>query len=606
MMSMQPLPLLTLPQMLRERARQHPDKVALNQKDYGIWQSLSWKEYYQRSGWFGLGLLSMGIEPGSHVGIISENRQEWVLAQMGCGLSGLITVGVYPTSPANEVAYVLEHADVQVVVCEDQEQADKVAECIDQLPHLQLVVIIEPDGFRNTDPRIAGKSHTFNAIEQAGKQHESSHPRLIEEVLAQQQLDDLALMIYTSGSTGKPKGAMISYRNIHGVAPGIIDRLDLSPDSSHLSYLPLCHVAEQMLTTFTPIYLGSMVNFGESIRTVQEDLRELAPSLFLGVPRIWEKLHSSIMIKIADTGPFRRWLFNRALAACAPLAYVSPAKRTLTQKLTYAWWYWIILRALQNYIGLRRCKAALTGAAPVPPAVVRFFRSIGVPLIEVYGLTESTGMVTGQSVQNPHPASVGTAILQAEYQLAADTQELLLRGPMVFMGYYKNPEATAQSIRNGWLHTGDVVAVRDGQLYIVDRMKDIMITAGGKNITPSEIENTMKGSPYIKECIVVADGRRFVGALIQIDLETVGKWAESRSIAYTHFRSLVETVEVQALIQAEIDQGNAQLAPVAHIRRFHLLSKELDHDDGEVTATMKVKRSSIYQTYQHEIEALYA
>lgn len=600
------IPELTLPQMLRSRAQEHPEKIALHQKDYGIWRALSWQDYYTRASWLGLGLRSLGLEPGAHVGIISENRQEWVLAQLGCGLSGLVTVGVYPTSPAPEVAYVLEHADVEVVICEDQEQADKVAESRHELPHLKHIIIIEPDGFRNTDSRIAQDAYTYSAVEQAGKAYEQQHPQLIEQVLATQHLDDLALMIYTSGSTGKPKGAMISYRNIHGVVPGIIDRLELNTESSHLSYLPLCHVAEQMLTTFTPIYLGSVVNFGESIRTVQEDLRELAPSLFLGVPRIWEKLHSSIMIKMAETGPIRRWLFNRALKDCAPLSYIPAAQRSLPQKLRFGLWYWLILRALQNYTGLRRCRVALTGAAPVPPAVVRFFRCIGVPLVEVYGLTESTGMITGQSVHNPHPASVGSVILGAEQRIAADTKELLIRGPMVFAGYYKNSQATAETIQDGWLHTGDVVDERNGQLYIVDRMKDIMITAGGKNITPSEIENIMKGSPYIKECIAVADGRRFVSALIQIDLETVGKWAESQGIAYTHFRSLVETPAVRELIQTEVNQGNAELAPVANIRRFHLLNKELDHDDGEVTATMKVKRSSIYQTYQAEIDALYA
>ncbi|HLR78861.1 MAG TPA: AMP-binding protein, partial [Burkholderiaceae bacterium] len=600
------LPELTLPQMLRDRARQHPDKVALHQKDFGIWQPISWQDYFRRAGWFGLGLRSLGMGPNAHVGIISENRAEWVLAQMGCGLVGAVTVGVYPTSPAPEVSYVLSHSDAEVVVCEDQEQADKVAESLDQLPRLKRVVIIEQDGFRNTDPRIAGMAVTYEDVEAAGRDYEREHADLIDGVLSAQTMDDIGLMIYTSGSTGKPKGAMISYRNIHGVAPGIIERLQLTAQSSHLSYLPLCHVAEQMLTTFAPIYLGSLVNFGESIRTVQEDLREIAPTLFLGVPRIWEKLHSSIMIKISETGRFRRWLFHRALKACEPFSYKSARARSAGQSLTYWFWYWIILRALHNYTGLRCCKVALTGAAPVPPAVVRFFRTIGVPLIEVYGLTESTGMITGQHVDNIHPASVGTPTLGVEHKVDAHTGELLIRGPMVFAGYYKNDEATAETIRDGWLHTEDVVRERDGQIYIVDRMKDIMITAGGKNITPSEIENIMKGSPYIKECIVIADGRRFVSALIQVDFETVGKWAESRQIAFTHFRSLVEHPAVRELIEQEVNAGNAQLAQVASIRRFHLLTKELDHDDGEVTATMKVRRSSIYEAYSSEIEALYA
>lgn len=597
---------LTLPQMLRQRAQQEPDKVALHQKDYGIWQPLTWATYYQRAVWFGLGMKSLGLSDNGHVGIISENRSEWVLAQLGCGMVGVVTVGVYPTSPAPEVAYILNHSDSEIVVCEDQEQADKVAESLHELPQLKHVIIIEPDGFRNTDERIADIAVLYSDVEQAGKAYEKTHSGLVDEVLAKQTMQDIGLVIYTSGSTGKPKGAMISYANIHGVTPGIIERLKLQPDSNHLSYLPLCHVAEQMLTTFVPIYLGSVVCFGESIRTVQEDLRELAPTLFLGVPRIWEKLYSSIAIKITETGRFRRWLFNKAIAACEPFRYKPKSARSLKENVIYGFWYWIILRALQNFIGLRNCRVALTGAAPVPPAVVRFFRTIGVPIVEVYGLTESTGMVTGQPLDDPHPASVGKVTYGAEYKIEPDTGELLLRGPMVFAGYYKNETETAKTIVDGWLHTGDVVNERNGQLYIVDRMKDIMITAGGKNITPSEIENTMKGSPYIKECIVIADGRRFVSALIEIDLETVSKWAETRQIAFTHFRSLTELDEVKELIKSEVAKGNALLAPVANIRRFHLLTKELDHDDGEVTATMKVKRSSIHKAYETEIEALYA
>jgi len=362
-------------------------------------------------------------------------------------------------------------------------------------------------------------------------------------------------------------------------------------------------VAEQMLTTFTPIYLGSTVNFGESIRTVQEDLREVAPSMFLGVPRIWEKLHAAISIKMQETGALRRVLFARAMAACAPLADQPRKSWSLAQKLRFGAYYWLILRALQNFIGLREASVALTGAAPIAPDVVRFFRTLGVPLIEVYGLTESTGMVTGHRLDDVAIGTVGPVTEGVEYRIV-DNGEFQIRGDMVFAGYYKNPEATAQTIVHGWLHTGDVVREEGGQLKIVDRLKDIMITAGGKNITPSEIENTMKASPFIKECIIVADARKFVGALVMIDFETVGKWAEARRLAFTHFRSLVQTPEVRQLIDEEIARGNAHLAQVAQIRRFHLLTKELDHDDGEVTATMKVRRASIYQAYAPEIEAM--
>lgn len=596
------LPELTLPQMLREHARTMPQRIAIRQKDFGIWKPVGWAAYYQRACHFGLGLRALGLPAGGHVGVISENRIEWILAQMGAGLVGAVTVGVYPTSPTTEVAYVVGHADIEVMVCEDQEQTDKVLAALDELPRLRRIVVMETKGLRGFSPEARQLISTFDEVEKIGAA--SGNMALIDDALARQTLDDIGLMIYTSGSTGKPKGAMISYRNIRGVVPGVIDRLRLSVDTTHLSYLPLCHVAEQMLTTFVPLYTGSQVNFGESIRTVQEDLREVAPTMFLGVPRIWEKMHASISIKLQETGGLRRTLFQWAWAACQDLAEKPRSAWSLGEKARYFVSYWLILRALQNFIGLRETQVALTGAAPIPPDVVRFFRVLGIPLVEVYGLTESTGMVTGNRLDEVLIGTVGVPTLGVEHRIGPEG-ELLLRGDMVFAGYYKNPEATAGSIRDGWLHTGDVVREERGQLKIVDRLKDIMITAGGKNLTPSEIENTMKGSPYIKECIIVAEGRKFVGALVQIDLETVGKWAEARRITFTHFRSLAEHPQIRELIAAEIEQGNQRLAQVSQIRKFHLLVKELDHDDGEVTATMKVRRSSIYKTYTAEIEALY-
>lgn len=418
-------------------------------------------------------------------------------------------------------------------------------------------------------------------------------------------MDTTALMIYTSGSTGRPKGAMISWRNLYAAAPGLIDLLDIDPHATSLSYLPLCHVAEQAVTNIGPLYVGSTVSFGESLRTVQEDLREVAPSFFLGVPRIWEKLHSAIYIKIQDTGRVRLALFDWAIRQCTPLSEKPSMNWSLKDRLVFGACYWLMFRALQNYIGLRRCKVAMTGAAPIATGILQFFRTIGVPLIEVYGQTESTGVVIGQRPERIHLGTVGEPIQGVDVKLG-EAGEILLKGGLVFKGYYKNPEATATTISDGWLRTGDVGEWLDGQLRIVDRLKDIMITAGGKNLSPSEIENTIKASPFIKECIVIGEARRYVSALIQIDYETVAKWAEQQRIPYTTFRSLAEHEDVIALVQAEIDKGNARLPQVAQLKRFHLLIKELDHDDDEVTATMKVRRSNIYQKYADVIETLYA
>jgi long-chain acyl-CoA synthetase len=600
-MTVPSFPELTLPQMLREHAVRSPDRVAVRQKDFGIWNPVSWKAYFDRAADAGHGFRALGLGDGGHVAVLSENRVEWVLAQLGAGLVGAVTIGVYPTSPANEVAYVLEHSDAEIIVCEDQEQVDKVIEVRAQLPLLKRIVVVETKGMRNYPADLVV---SFAELEESGAAHRKANPDLVDSALAQQSLSDIALMIYTSGSTGKPKGAMLSYGNIRAQAIAITERLALDSGATHLSYLPLCHVAEQMTTLMAPVYLGSQINFGESIRTVQEDLREVAPNMFLGVPRIWEKLHSSIHIRMLETGGFRRRLFEWAYRACEPLAEKPRSKRSMGEKLRYGVAYLLVFRALQNYIGLRRARVAMTGAAPISPKIVRFFRTIGVPLVEVYGATETSGVALGQKTEHLVPGCVGTAAAGVEARMG-DHGELLVRGPTVFVGYYKNEESTAAALRDGWLHTGDVVAEEGGQFKIVDRLKDIMITAGGKNLSPSEIENTVKGSPYIKECIVIGEARKYVSALIQIDYETVGKWAEEEKIAYTNFRNLAENPAVRDLIDREIAEANAQLAQVSHIRRFHLLAKELDHDDDEVTATMKVRRSNIQKKYASEIEGLY-
>ena len=595
-------PDLTLPQMLRLNAERIGARTAIRQKDFGIWNPVSWQAYFERAALAGHGLRALGLPEGGHVAVLSENRIEWVLTQLGAGLLGAVTVGVYPTSPANEVAYVLGHAEAEIVVCEDQEQVDKVLERRDELPKLRRIVVVEKKGLRTY---AGGEVIAFDAMMELGTQHRAAHPWIIEETLASQSLTDVALMIYTSGSTGKPKGAMLTYRNLRAEAIALAERLELDESTTHVSYLPLCHVAEQMLTTMAPIYLGSQVNFGESIRTIQEDLREVAPSMFLGVPRIWEKLAASITIKMMEAGGLRRALYERLLKACEPFAEKHPSKRSLRERAIFFVAYLLYFRALQNFIGLRRAKVAMTGAAPISPNIVRFFRTLGVPLVEVYGATETTGMCTGQRLTDLRPGCVGPAAEGVEVKLGPHN-ELLVKGDLVFAGYYRNEEATAAALRDGWLHTGDVVEMMGDQVKIVDRLKDIMITAGGKNLSPSEIENVAKSSVFIKECIVIGEARKYVSALIQIDFETVGKWAEEKAIAYTNFRNLVENQQVRALIEGEIARANGELAQVSHIRRFHLLTKELDHDDDEVTATMKIRRSNIQKKYATEIEGLYA
>ena len=598
---------LPLPLQLRHWARVRPDATALRQKEFGIWRTVTWAEYDDRARGFGLGLLQLGLRPGQTVAIVGENRREWAFAEMGVALIGGITAGVYPTSPAPEVEYLLSLADAPVIVVEDQEQLDKVLEVRARLPALLAIVVIDERGLRRYDRSgLLG----FDQVVERGRRFETEHTEQAARSLLGPALDDIALMVFTSGSTGRPKAAMMSWRGLGRAAQGLNSVIGCDDRSSLVSYLPLCHVAEQMFSIHIPVATGAVVNFAESLRTIQEDLRELSPRIFFGVPRIWEKFHSSIQSKLREAGGLRLWTYRRAMASLQSNAGKPRSRWTVWERLRWRFWYLLILRALLNFIGLRRCEVAISSGAPIAPEMLRFFRILGVPIREAYGLTEASGATTMQRSEASPVGTVGMPYAGVQVRLA-DDGEILIHGEVVFRGYYRNEAATREAIdADGWLHTGDVARWEDGpdgpELRIVDRKKDIMITAGGKNITPSEIENAMKFSPYIKEAVVVADRRRFVAALIQIDFDNVSKWATEQGLLFTNFRSLVDNEQVRLLIQREIDAANAAMPQVQQVRRFHLFVKELDHDDGEVTATMKVKRRSIYEKYADVIEALYA
>ncbi|MBX3642165.1 MAG: AMP-binding protein [Rubrivivax sp.] len=606
-MSSEDLKSLPLPQQLQHWARVQPDGVALRQKINGVWRPVTWSQYAERSRWFGLGLLDLGLRPGQKVAVLSENREEWVFAQLGTAMVGGITAGVYPTSPAHEIEYLLALSEAPIIVCEDQEQLDKVLEVRERLPLLHTLVVIDARGLRRY---ARDRLYDFDDVVERGRDYEARHAPQAAEATRGPALDDIGLIVFTSGSTGRPKAAMMSWRGLGAAARGLNSMLGCRPGDELVSYLPLCHMAEQMFSVHIPISVGATVNFAESLRTVQEDLRELSPQVFFGVPRVWEKFHASIQTKIREAGGLRRAVYERAFAALGDAAATPRSRWSLTQKLQWGLWYVVVLRALLNYVGLRRCRVAVSSGAPIAPEILKFFRTLGVPIREAYGLTEASGATTMQPGDESPVGTVGVAYPGIELQLA-DDGEILVRGDVVFRGYLNNDEATREAVdADGWLHTGDVARWEDGpagrELRIVDRKKDIMITAGGKNITPSEIENALRFSPYIKEAIVIGDRRRFVSALIQVEFESTSKWAEEQGLTYTHFRSLVELPPVRELIQREIDAVNARMPQVQQVRKFHLLVKELDHDDGEVTATMKVKRKSIGEKYAEVIERMYA
>ena len=595
----------TLVSLFLERAAEHPERVALREKEFGIWQRVTWADYLGHVRRAALGFARLGLEPGQNVAILSENRREWLYAELGAVVAGGRAVGVYPTSPAPEVQYVVDHSQAPIVVCEDQEQTDKILEESDRLPHVRHIVVADMKGLRGyTDPRIL----SFEDLERLGAEEDAAHPGRFDEMASRVRPEDVAIIIYTSGTTGHPKGAMITHRNILAMTRAMVEATGITPADSVVSYLPLCHVAEQIFSVFLSLYLGVTVNFAESIRTIQADLREIAPTVFLGVPRIWEKLQSSIIIGIRDAPRWRRRLFEACLRQGYRLADKRLGGRPWSLADRLAWWacYLLMFRALQNFVGLRKAWFTFSAASAISPEVLRFFHAIGIRVKEGYGMTESSGLSFIHMGDDIRLGTVGKVVPGLEFKLAPDG-ELLKRGEQIFVGYFRDPEATRQTVdEEGWLHTGDIAELDEaGHLRIVDRKKAILITAGGKNIAPSEIENALKVSPYIKEAVVLGEGERFVAALIQIDYDNVGKWATEHKVPYTNFKSLARRPEVVELIAGEVEKANETLARVKQVRAFRLLEKELDHDDDEVTATMKVRRKTIYEKYADLVDDIY-
>lgn len=588
----------TLPRLLLHHAKECPNEIALRQKEFGIWRSITWRQYADTAIQVANGLARLGLGEGDHVAILSENRWEWLCSQLGINFLGGVPAGLYSTSPANEICYLLEYGDAKAIFCEDQEQVDKVLEVRTKLPNLKQVIVFDTKGLdAYQDPTII----SFTQLCQSGINRAKGSTQLIDDFGRRHSPDDIALIVFTSGSTGPPKGALISFRNIAASARATDYFVTLTRNDSVLSYLPLCHVAEQVFSLFLALESRYIVSFGESLRTIQVDLREIAPTLFLGVPRIWEKMHSGVVIKTAESRGFRRWILSLGLKKIEQYGRLHNPKRGVS----YWFWYLLLLRPLQNLLGLRKARFCLSSAAPIAEDILSFFRGLGVPVREAYGMTEVTGASFVQPLTGRCEGRVGFVLPGMEYALAEDG-ELLMRGDNVFLGYYKKPEETRDTLAEGWLHSGDIAKQHpDNSISIIDRKKDIMITAGGKNLTPSVIENTTKASPFIHECIVIGDGRRFVSALIEIDLEIVSNWAENQKLSYTTFKNLTQKGEVIDLIEREVNRTNRSLSDVEKIRRFFLLNKQLDHDDGEVTATMKVRRKQIEKLYQDEIESLY-
>ncbi len=597
----------TLPQYLALRAQEHPDRVALRERIYGIWQPITWREYYDHVKYFALGLLALGLDPKDTVAIIGDNRPEWVIAELAAQSMGAKSIGIYQDSVAEEVLDIVSRSDATFVVAEDQEQVDKMLEIWPQLDgKVHKVIYYDPKGLRNyTEDFLM----YFLDVEELGREYEKSHPGLYEERVAQGRGSDLAILSTTSGTTARPKLAMLTHNNLISMAKNLMAVDPMQPDYEFVSFLPLAWIGEQMTSVACGLYIGFKVNFPEAPETVQHDLREIGPQMMFSPPRIWESLVSQVQVKIEDTTRFKRWMYNWAM----PIGYKMADTRfrkeepSLGLKIKYFLADWLVFQNIKDQLGLRHIKWAYTGGAALGPDVFRFFHALGVNLKQIYGQTEISGIAVVHRDGDIKFQTVGLPIPETEVKID-ESGEILMRSPAVMVGYYGNPEATKEAIdEEGWLHSGDAGYFdEDGHLIVIDRAKDVMTLHDGTKFSPQFIENKLKFSPYIREAVVFGGDWPFVTAFINIDFANVGKWAENNQIPYTTYTDLAQKPEVYALIKKHVVQANADLPPAARIRRFLLLHKELDADDAELTRTRKVRRRLIAQRYDDLISALYS
>jgi len=592
----------TLPAIVLRRAAETPTVTALRTKELGRWRPITWADYGDQVRAIAAGLHALGVERGDRVAVHAENRPEWLYADMATQALGAICVGIYPTSPAAEVEYLLSHSESKVLVAEDEEQVDKVLAVRSSLPSLRKVVVVDTRGVDMADDLLM----SLDELEALGRDRAGELD--LEAEIRATDPNDAAIIVYTSGTTGPPKGAMLSHANLQAAAAAAGHVFEVDERAEVLSYLPLCHIAERLISAINAVATGYVVNFGEGADTFTQDLREVQPTFFLGVPRVWEKMMASITIRMQDAGWLKRanyQLWMRVGGRIARRRWRTGRLRGL-DALLYGLGWLLLYRPLREKLGMSRIKGVLSGAAPIAPQVLEFFWTIGVPVREGYGQTENTAQATVTPSDDVRLGKVGKPLPGVEVRIAEDG-EILTRGAGTFLGYFKNPEATAETIdADGWLHTGDVGEIdEDGFLKITDRKKDIIITAGGKNISPSEIENMLKVSPYVKEAMVVGDGRKHLTALIGIELDTVGNWALQQRIGFTTYADLASKPQVVELVQGVVDEVNTQLAQVETIKQFRLLPKELDQEDGEVTATQKVKRRAVEREFADLIEEMY-
>ncbi|MCB9436439.1 MAG: AMP-binding protein [Anaerolineales bacterium] len=597
----------TLPKQLRENAQRFGNKIALREKEYGIWQSISWAQYLERVQHFALGLHSLGFKRGDIVGIIGDNRPEWVITELSAQSLGGASIGIYQDSTTEEVAYIISKCDMRFLVVEDQEQVDKILDLWDEIKGVEKVIYYDPKGLREYQHDFL---MAFPEVEALGAAFQQQNPSFYDQSVDQGKGADIAILSTTSGTTSRPKLAKITHNNLIGMGVGLTSVDAFGADDQFLSFLPLAWIGEQMISVACGMRVGFALSFPEETGTVQSDLREIGPRIIFAPPRIWENMLSQVQVKIEDTSWLKRRVFDWSMRHGYRLADKRFAKQELTtqDRWLQRFLHWICFASILDQLGLRYMKWAYTGGAALGPDVFRFFHGMGVNLKQGYGQTETTGICVVHADGDIKFQTVGKAMPGAEIKIDP-SGEILAKGTMCFAGYYQNEEATAESMTaDGWVRTGDAGYFDDdGHLIVIDRAKDVMTLHDGTKFSPQFIENKLKFSQYIREAVVFGGGDLpYVTAFINIDFGNVGKWAENHQLAYTTYTDLAQKPEVYALVLQDVERTNADLPNAAKIQRFLLLHKELDADDAELTRTRKVRRGYIAKNYQEILDGLYS
>jgi len=594
----------TVPKMFWHGVQTRGPKTIFRQKEFGIWQPVTWSELGRAAREIGMGLASLGYAPGEVVSILSNTSKEWMCADLGAlGAAGVVN-GIYPTDAPAQVEYLLADSGSVYAFVEDEEQLDKLLEIRARLPGLRKIVVFDMEGLHDLDdPQVL----SLERLRSLGREFDAAHPGEWERRVGLRRPEDLAILVYTSGTTGKPKGAMISHQNIVLTCRAYQASFPQDERDERMAFLPLCHIAERIGGEYHSIHTGAVLNFVENPDTVPENVREIAPTVFTAVPRVWEKFYSGVLIRLKEAGAVQQWAYRAAIGIGYRQARLREERKPVPAGLRFAFRLarLLVLDNVRKLIGVHRAKVLVTGAAPISPDLVRWYMALGLEMVEVWGQTESCGAVTSNPSGRVKPGSIGPRMPHAEIRVSPEG-ELLVRGKTVFMGYLNQPEKTAETLKDGWLHTGDVGRVdAEGYFYITDRMKDIIITAGGKNITPSEIENQLKFSPFITDAVVIGDKRPYLVALVMIDHENVERYAQDHAIPFSNFASLCRRPEIQALIQEEIDRVNKGFARVEQVKKFRLIEQKLTAEDEELTPTMKLKRKLVNEKYKDLIESMY-